>query len=137
MVSRVVFSHGTDEWETPQDTFDALDKEFHFTLDPCSTDENAKCKYHFTEKEDGLKRSWGGEIVFCNPPYSQITKWVQKASEERTTTVMLIPARTDTKWFHKYIYHRTEIRFIKGRLKYSGAKYNAPFPTMIVIFRNN
>lgn len=137
MVSRVVFSHGTDEWETPQDTFDALDKEFHFTLDPCSTDENAKCKYHFTEKEDGLKRSWGGEIVFCNPPYSQITKWVQKASEERTTTVMLIPARTNTKWFHKYIYHRTEIRFIKGRLKYSGAKYNAPFPTMIVIFRNN
>ncbi len=137
MISRVIFSHSSDEWETPQDIFDALDKEFHFTLDPCSTDDNAKCSYHFTEKDDGLKLSWGGEIVFCNPPYSNVTKWVQKASEERATTVMLIPARTDTKWFHKYIYHRTEIRFIKGRLKYSGAKYNAPFPSMIVIFRNN
>ena len=81
----------------------------------------------------------GGELVFCNPPYSQIAKWVQKCYEESikpgTVVVLLIPARTDTKYFHDYILHRSEIRFIKGRLKFGGGKYNAPFPSMVVIFR--
>lgn len=74
--------------------------------------------------------------MFCNPPYSQAAQWVEKAAGENATTVMLLVSRTDTRWFHKYIYHRAEIRFIKGRLKFSGAKNSAPFPSMIVIFRN-
>ncbi len=81
----------------------------------------------------------GGYRVFCNPPYSEISQWVQKSYEEslkpNTIVVMLIPARTDTKYFHDYIYHRSEIRFVRGRLKFGGSKNSAPFPSMIVIFR--
>ena len=137
MKTRVVFSRQTDEWETPQDLFDKLNDEFHFTLDPCASDENHKCESYFTKEDDGLSKKWGG-VVFCNPPYSQIKRWVQKAHEESergTTVVLLIPSRTDTRWFHEYIYGKAEIRFIKGRLHFSGAKYNAPFPSMIVIMR--
>ena len=91
------------------------------------------------------RRKWaftklGGYCVFCNPPYSEIEAWTRKAYFEaqkpNTIVVMLIPARTDTKWFHKWVYHRAEIRFVKGRLKFGAAKYNAPFPSMIVIFRS-
>lgn len=129
----------TPEWETPQEFFDKLDEEFHFDLDPCATDENHKCAAYFTKDLDGLKQSWGGRRVFCNPPYGrEIKKWVKKSAEEAekpdTLVVMLIPARTDTEWFHDYIYGKTEIRFIKGRMRFSGATINAPFPSMIVIF---
>jgi site-specific DNA-methyltransferase (adenine-specific) len=101
----VMFSSDSMEWETPQWLFDELDKEFHFDLDPCSTHENAKCKLHYTKEEDGLLQDWTGHRVFCNPPYGrEIGKWVKKAYESKCLTVMLIPARTDTKWFHQYIY---------------------------------
>ena len=87
----------------------------------------------------GYQKSGGGCRVFCNPPYSQIDKWVEKAyretREDNTLVVMLIPARTDTRYFHDYIYQRSEIRFVKGRIKFGEAKYNAPFPSMVVIFR--
>jgi len=126
-------------WGTPQKFFDELNKEFHFTLDPCATKETAKCKKYFTQKQDGLKQNWNKEIVFCNPPYGkEIGKWVKKASEAQGgVVVMLIPARTDTKYFHEYIYNKTEIRFLKGRLKFDGKQKrsgSAPFPSMIVIF---
>ena len=129
----------TVEWATPINLFKELDTEFHFTLDPCSTHENAKCKKHYTIAEDGLIQDWGGEIVFCNPPYGrELGLWVEKCYKESmktgTTCVMLIPSRTDTKWFHEYIYHKSEIRFIKGRLKFGDGKAPAPFPSMIVIF---
>ena len=134
-----MFSSKTDLWSTPNDFFDKLNDEFHFTLDPCSTHENAKCYKHFTEEENGLLQDWSNEVVFCNPPYGrQIKCWVKKAYEEsqkdNTTVVMLIPARTDTIYFHEYIYHKAEIRFIKGRLKFGNAKNSAPFPSMVVIF---
>ena len=134
-----MFSSKTDLWSTPNDFFDKLNDEFHFTLDPCSTHENAKCYKHFTEEENGLLQDWGNEVVFCNPPYGrQIKYWVKKAYEEsqkdNTNIVMLIPARTDTIYFHEYIYHKAEIRFIKGRLKFGNAKNSAPFPSMVVIF---
>ena len=134
-----MFSSKTDLWSTPNDFFDKLNDEFHFTLDPCSTHENAKCYKHFTEEENGLLQDWGNEVVFCNPPYGrQIKDWVKKSYEEsqkdNTTVVMLIPARTDTIYFHEYIYHKAEIRFIKGRLKFGNAKNSAPFPSMVVIF---
>ena len=139
MNTDVIFSSATDLWETPQDFFDGLDREFQFGLDACATPENAKCKNFFTQKQDGLSQNWGGYgTIWCNPPYGrEIGKWVQKASEESEngeTVVMLLPARTDTKWFHNYIYGKAEIRFVKGRLKFGGVKNSAPFPSMIVIF---
>ena len=139
MNSELMFSSKTDLWATPNDFFDKLNDEFRFTLDPCSTHENAKCYKHFTEEENGLLQDWGNEVVFCNPPYGrQIKDWVKKSYEEsqkdNTTVVMLIPARTDTIYFHEYIYHKAEIRFIKGRLKFGDAKNSAPFPSMVVIF---
>ena len=126
-------SRGSD-WATPQDLFDELDKEFHFTLDVCASDWNAKCKKYFTEKDDGLKQDWTG-VCWMNPPYGrEIGKWIKKASEiQGGVVVALLPARTDTKWFHDYIYKKAEIRFIKGRVKFGG-KGPAPFPSMIVIF---
>ena len=137
MNNDLMFSSKTNEWSTPQDFYDELDKEFNFTLDPCCTKENAKCKKFYTIKEDGLLQSWKNEIVFVNPPYGrEIKEWVKKSSEEKATVVMLIPARTDTSYFHDYIYNKAEIRFIRGRLKFGNSKNSAPFPSMVVIFNN-
>lgn len=134
-ISESLFSSKTDMWETPQELFDELDNEFHFDLDVCATSENAKCKVFYTKDEDGLIKPWYG-TCWCNPPYGrQIAKWVKKAAESDCTVVMLLPARTDTKWFHDYIYNRVEIRFLKGRLKFGKSKNAAPFPSMVVIFR--
>ena len=133
-----VFSSTTDLWATPQDFFDELNEEFEFTLDPCATPDNAKCAKFFTKEQDGLKQDWSGERVFCNPPYGRaIGAWVKKCHDEAqkgTLVVMLIPARTDTSYFHDYIYHKAEIRFIRGRLKFGGASQGAPFPSMVVIY---
>lgn len=135
MNNKLMFSSATDEWSTPQDVFDKLNGEFSFTLDPCANDTNHKCKKYFTKTENGLLQNWDDEIVFCNPPYGrEIGKWVKKAAESKATVVMLLPARTDTKWFHDYIYEKAEIRFIKGRLKFGEAQNSAPFPSMVVIF---
>lgn len=135
----LMFSSATPEWETPQNFFDALNAEFQFTLDPCSTDENAKCEKHYTKEQDGLVQDWTGERVFCNPPYGrEMPKWIAKCAEHGMRggiAVMLIPARTDTKAFHEYIYGKAEIRFIKGRLKFGGSQNSAPFPSMVVVFR--
>lgn len=143
-MNSALFTSEKDYWETPQELFDKLDKEFNFTLDPCSTHQNAKCKKHYTMEENGLSKSWGGETVFVNPPYGRQNTglWVEKCYKEaqkpNTTVVLLIPARTDTKWFHKYIYKKHEIRFIKGRLKFElggVAKNSATFPSMLVIMK--
>lgn len=133
-------SSKSNEWATPIDFYNALDSEFHFDLDPCSTDDNAKCSNHYTKDDDGLSKNWGGRRVFCNPPYGrEIGKWVQKCYEESrksdTLVVMLIPARTDTAYFHDYIYHKArEVRFIRGRLHFNESPQGAPFPSMVVIF---
>ena len=134
-----MFSSASDEWETPQDFFDRYNAQYHFTLDAASNDNNAKCENHFTKADDGLHNSWGGQTVWLNPPYGRtIGEWVQKAYEEsqkpNTTVVCLLPARTDTKWFHDYC-KRGEIEFIRGRLKFCGSKNSAPFPSMVVVFR--
>lgn len=139
IVSQALFSTGKNDWATPQELFDELDAEFHFTLDPCATPETAKCAKFYTEKDNGLVQDWTGETVFCNPPYSdqQQTEWVRKCYEHGLrggVAVMLIPARTDTKRFHEYIYGKAEVRFIKGRLKFGGCENSAPFPSMIVVF---
>ena len=136
----VMFSSKTDLCATPAELFNELDQEFHFTVDVCALPENAKCRNYYTPEIDGLTQKWGG-TAWCNPPYGRaVAKWVQKAHEEQkngNTVVMLLPARTDTKWFHEHIYKQdgVEIRFIKGRLKFGGAENPAPFPSMIVIFK--
>lgn len=138
-MNKSLLSTGKNDWETPHDFFEELDKEFHFTLDPCASEQNHKCKKYYTEKENGLLQDWSGEIVYCNPPYSakEQDAWVRKCYEEsiHALVVMLVPARTDTERFHKYILPHAEIRFLKGRLTFVGAKDPAPFPNMVVIFR--
>lgn len=138
MLNDSLYSSKTGEWETPQELFNQLDKEFRFTLDVCATKENAKCKKYFTKASNGLAQSWQNESVFMNPPYGrEIGKWVKKISEEGG--VALFPARTDTKWFHEYIYNKineVEIIFLKGRLKFGKSKNSAPFPSMIVIWKH-
>ena len=134
----MMFSSKTDLWETPQELFDELDREFHFALDTCALPENAKCARYYTPEQDGLSQPWKG-VCWCNPPYGRgIGRWVEKASAsaaDGATVVMLIPARTDTEWFHSYILGKTEIRFIKGRVKFGNSRNGAPFPSMVVVFR--
>ena len=143
-LNKALFSTGKDDWETPQELFDELDAEFHFTLDPCATDETAKCPKYYTEQDDGLSQDWAGEVVFCNPPYSpkRQTQWIRKCYEHGESggvAVMLLPARTDTLRFHNYIYgnRNAEIRFLKGRLRFGNSKNTAPFPSMVVVFGIN
>lgn len=139
MITKGLMSSNTDEWATPKLFYEELNKEFNFTLDPCSTKENHKCKKYYTKEDDGLSKSWGGEIVFMNPPYGkEISKWVQKAYNENKNgaeIVCLLPSRTDTRWFHDFIYNQHEIRFIKGRLKFNDGKQAAPFPSMVVVMK--
>ena len=138
-MNRVMLSSQETVWSTPQDFFNKLNEEFDFTIDVCALPENAKCKRYFTPEDDALKQKWTG-TCFCNPPYGrEIGQWVEKASksaDEGATVVMLLPARTDTKWFHNYVYGKAEIRFVAGRLKFGGSKNNATFPSMVVIFRS-
>lgn len=135
MNNDLFFSSKSEEWATPQDFFEQIDKEFHFDLDACATAENAKCDKYYTKEQDGLSQEWNG-IVWCNPPYGRsIGMWVKKAYESRTTVVLLVPARTDTKWFHDYFLGKAEVRFVKGRLKFGGCKNSAPFPSMLVVYR--
>ena len=136
--NKALFTSITDDYETPQYIFDQLNAEFHFTLDPCASDKNAKCEKYYTKEQDGLSQDWSGEIVYCNPPYGrEMSKWIQKCYEHFVaggTAVMLIPARTDTKAFHEYIYGKAELRFIKGRLHFNNSENAAPFPSMVVVF---
>lgn len=136
--NRVHFSSADDNWATPDDVFKALDAEFNFTLDPCASIGNAKCPRFFTKDIDGLSQDWGVNTVFMNPPDGRvISKWIKKAYESTrggATVVCLIPARTDTQWWHEYVM-KGEIRLIKGRLKFNGHINSAPFPSAVVIFK--
>lgn len=138
MINKGLFSSNTELWSTPQDFFDELNKEFDFDLDPCALPENAKCAKFFTPEDDGLAQDWTGHRVFCNPPYGRkIAAWVKKCHDEAqngTLIVMLIPARTDTSYFHDYIYGKADLRFVRGRLKFGNSKQGAPFPSMVVIY---
>ena len=146
------FSHKSDEWETPQELFDSIEEEFGaFDFDVSATKENTKCNFFFSKEDDALVKKWGRKN-WCNPPYSRVKEFVLKAKNEQergNLTVLLVPARTDTRFFHDYIYNKSnvETRFIKGRIKFvspdgkllRGSKMNgsnnaAPFPSMLVIF---
>ena len=133
-------------WCTPKDLYDKLNDEFCFALDAAATDSTAKCAKYYTPQDDGLAHTWNcGGAVFCNPPYGRtLGKWVQKGFTESLKmpypVVMLIPARTDTSYFHDFILGRAEIRFLRGRLRFTTANGesigNAPFPSMIVVWRD-
>ena len=131
------FSSTTDEWATPQEFFDKLNAEFHFTLDVCANAENAKCARYFDFHANGLQQTWDG-VVWCNPPYGrEIYRWVRKAwaaAQAGAIVVMLIPARTDTAWWHEFVAFG-EVRFVRGRIKFGGHANAAPFPSAVVIFR--
>lgn len=135
------FMHQTVEWTTPRDQWEEWNAEFHFTVDVASTHENALCEKHYTIEEDGLTQDWSGEVVWANPPYGPpLAKWVEKAHNEMklgAVIVMLIPARTDTRWWQKYISGdpSVEVKFLAGRLKFGNSKNSAPFPSALVIFR--
>ena len=145
----VHFSSADQTWETTQNFFDKLNEEFCFLLDSCATRETAKCATYFTPEDDGLRQDWHNYCgpVWMNPPYGrQIGKWIEKAATEAkagATVVALIPARTDTKYFHEHVWDEEtgkprpwvrEIRFVRGRLKFGNAKAGAPFPSMVVVF---
>lgn len=154
MNKEVMFSSKNQEWETPDDLFKMLDMEFNFQMDLAANEENAKCKVFVTEEMDSLKFDWlnnfGTRCMWLNPPYGRgIKDWIKKCDEEAqkgAKIVALLPARTDTKWFHNHIYRKYEVRFLKGRIYFeingkpildkNGKPTAAPFPSMIVIFEN-
>ena len=139
MINKGMMTSNSNDWATPQKFFDEWNEVFKFETDVCASAKNAKCKQYFNENVDGLKQKWIG-VCWCNPPYGRkIGKWVEKAYKESqindSTVVLLLPARTDTRWFHDYIYNKHDVVFIKGRLKFNDGDNPAPFPSMIVIMR--
>lgn len=145
MNTKLMFSSKEEKWQTPDNIFNELDKEFNFTLDPCCQHDSAKCAKHYTPVEDGLTKDWSKDVTFVNPPYGrELKKWVEKSYNEFKkggTVVMLIPARTDTSYFHDFIYNIAEIRFLRGRIKFINPETktpgdSAPFPSMVVVFEN-
>ena len=138
MNTSLMFSSETDMWATPQDFFDRLNAIFRFNVDVCALPDNAKCERFFSPDVDGLQQDWQG-VCWMNPPYGQeIGKWVEKAyrsaKEAGATVVCLLPARVDTRWWHDFC-AKGEVHFVKGRLKFGGAKNSAPFPNAVVVFR--
>ena len=132
----VHFSSESDDWATPQELFDELNKVHHFTLDVCASESNAKCENYFTKETNGLEQDWNG-VCWMNPPYGrEIGLWMKKAYEtsfKNSKVVCLVPARTDTAWGHDYAM-KGEITFLRGRLKFGDHKNSAPFPSAIVVF---
>lgn len=138
-LQKAMVSSKSNEWATPQDLFDKLNEEFHFTLDAASTDENSKCEKHFTKKDNGLHQDWSKDVVFLNPPYGGHTgKWMRKSLDESrkgAIVVCLIVASTDRSYWHDFIFpYASQIRFLRGRITVGEAKTTAPFASAIVIF---
>jgi site-specific DNA-methyltransferase (adenine-specific) len=131
-----LFSSLSPEWATPQGVFDLLDRLYQFDLDACATPENAKCARFFTAAQDALQQPWTGR-VFLNPPYGRVLpRWLRKAyqsAQAGATVVCLIPARTDTAWWHDYV-SQGQVFFIRGRLRFGAGMGPAPFPSAVVVF---
>ena len=138
MNTDLMFSSATDQWATPQAFFDQWNSIFHFDLDVCADATNAKCPRYFTREDNGLAQDWGFSVCWMNPPYGrEIGRWVQKAYNESlggATVVCLLPARTDTVWWHTYVIPCAKVHFIRGRLKFGTATNSAPFPSAVAVF---
>ena len=137
----VLYSSTSEEWPTPQPLFAKLNRRYGFTLDPCATPENAKCPLYFTKEQDGLRQDWGTHRVFVNPPYgTRIGAWAHKcfeASQAGALVALLVPARTDTRWFHNWVQGKAEVTFVRGRLRFGSSGNSAPFPSMLAIYSPN
>jgi site-specific DNA-methyltransferase (adenine-specific) len=139
MKNKALFASGSTEWETPWDLFKQFDGIYHFTVDVCATPDNTKCPRYFTPEVNGLAQDWTG-TCWMNPPYGRgVDPWIKKAYESAqagAVVVALLPARTDTKWFHRYIYHNAEIIFLQGRVRFTKGNITGPatFPSMIVVW---
>lgn len=132
MLNAALFSSASQHWNTPKDLYEALNEEFRFDFDPCPPGHGEIPLFG----EGSLYKSWAGKRVFCNPPYGPGIRDFVAKGHEPDVAVFLLPARTDTKWFHEICLPRsTEIRFLKGRLKFGNQEGSAPFPSMLVIFR--
>ncbi|MGR2662447.1 DNA N-6-adenine-methyltransferase [Chromobacterium haemolyticum] len=135
----VHFSTGDYEWPTPQALFDQLNAEFGFTIDVCATAKNAKCTKFYTQVDDGLAQNWAGEVVWMNPPFGhEIKLWMAKAyrsSLDGALVVCLVPARTDTRWWHRVVMKASEVRVLDKRLRFDGGNHKAPFPAVVVVFK--
>jgi phage N-6-adenine-methyltransferase len=152
-MNKVVFSSKSNEWETPLSFYSEQDVKYHFTLDPCCTNDNHLCSKYYTKEDNGLLHTWKGERVFVNPPYGrEIGKWVKKAYEESlegTLIMLFIPSRTDTKWFHDFILGKADVNFLKGRFKFENRtfpswradgnfkKSPAPFPMLLAVYNKD
>ena len=138
-INKGLFTSNTDLWSTPQEFFDKLNEEFAFELDVCADDSNHKVNKYFTKETNGLEQDWYPNICWMNPPYGrEIKHWVKKAYEESlkgAVVVCLLPARTDTSWWHDYVMKSNDIRFIRGRLKFGNSQNSAPFPSAVVVFK--
>lgn len=127
-----LFSSASAHWATPAETYAALDAEFHFTLDPCPLNGGDR----MIMEHDGLARSWAGHRVYCNPPYGRgLAQWLDKACEA-DVAVYLLPSRTDTAWWHQHAMKATEIRFLRGRLRFGDSENAAPFPSVVLVYWN-
>jgi phage N-6-adenine-methyltransferase len=139
MISPSLYSSATDEWPTPQAFFDKLNRRYRFTLDAAASHDNALCPTYFTKEQDGLAQDWKDHRVFCNPPYGrEIGKWARKAfesSQRGAMVVLLVPARTCTRWFRDWVERKAKIRFIPGRLRFGDGENSAPFPSMLALAR--
>lgn len=132
MMNRVVFSSASVHWPTPKALYDKLHAEFRFDFDPCPLGESE------ADGASPLFTPWAGRRVFCNPPYGKAMVAFLERATEADVAVFLIPARTDTRWFHDIcLQHASEIRFVRGRLKFGDAVNSAPFPSMIVVFQKS
>jgi len=137
-MNRILYSSATDEWATPRSFFAKLHRRYKFTLDPCATSDNACCPLYFTKADDGLKQDWGTYRIFCNPPYGRtLGAWARKsfeASQRGALVVLLVPARTDTAWFHDWVWGKAKVEFIRRRVRFGNAEASAPFPSMLAVY---
>lgn len=141
MLNNSLYSSDKMDWGTPQKLFNKLNLYFNFTLDPCCSEVNKKCDKYFTIEDNGLIQDWSKDVVWMNPPYGREMKdWIKKAYDESlkgATVVCLVPSRTDTRWFHDYVYEKSDIVFLNKRLDFAGSTNKAPFPSMLVIYNSN
>jgi phage N-6-adenine-methyltransferase len=152
MVSKIVFSHKKDEYFTPKSLYDKLNRRYNFRLDPATTSDNPlDTKFFYTQADNGLDKDWKPVNTFVNPPYSKVGKWVAKAHDQilsnvkknsELVIVMLVAARTDTKWFHDIVLESNIkgyciVQFLRGRLKFRNTVYTSPFPSMLITFRKS
>jgi phage N-6-adenine-methyltransferase len=135
------FSSERPDWRTPRWLFDKLAAHYQFSIDLAASADNALLPRFYTEQDSAFLHSWQGETAFLNPPYGrELAGWCERAEyaarRQGAVIVALLPVRTGVKWWHEYIAHKATVMFLKGRLKFDGVAFNAPFDSAIVVWRD-